>query len=195
MESQQPPEIRLIGELFQTYILAEIDGMFVAVDKHAAHERILYEELKAQNDHPMERQLLLSPIRLTLSREEYGCVLDHLEQIQHMGFLAENFGDSSILIREIPLVLDQHNCQEVFEDLINNICQNKKDITPKVLDDLYHSMACKAAIKANDHNTPEELYQLLQRVWTDESIRYCPHGRPVILTFTKERFEKQFGRT
>ena len=75
MESQQPPEIRLIGELFQTYILAEIDGMFVAVDKHAAHERILYEELKAQNDHPMERQLLLSPIRLTLSREEYGsCV-------------------------------------------------------------------------------------------------------------------------
>ncbi|MBC5787247.1 DNA mismatch repair endonuclease MutL [Clostridium facile] len=195
MESQQPPEIRLIGELFQTYILAEIDGMFVAVDKHAAHERILYEELKAQNDHPMERQLLLSPIRLTLSREEYGCVLDHLEQIQHMGFLAENFGDRSILIREIPLVLDQHNCQEVFEDLINNICQNKKDITPKVLDDLYHSMACKAAIKANDHNTPEELYQLLQRVWTDESIRYCPHGRPVILTFTKERFEKQFGRT
>ena len=92
-------------------------------------------------------------------------------------------------------MLDQHNCQEVFEDLINNICQNKKDITPKVLDDLYHSMACKAAIKANHHNTPEELYQLLQRVWTDESIRYCPHGRPVILMFTKERFEKQFGRT
>ena len=195
MESQQQPEIRLIGELFQTYILAEIDNMFVAVDKHAAHERILYEELKAQNDHPMERQLLLTPIRLTLTREEYGCVLDHLEQIQHMGFLAEDFGDRSILIREIPLVLDQHNSKDVFEDLVDNICQNKKDITPKVLDDLYHSMACKAAIKANDHNTPEELYQLLQRVWTDESIRYCPHGRPVILTFTKERFEKQFGRT
>lgn len=190
---EERPAIRVIGELFKTYILAEADGQFVIVDKHAAHERILYERLKREAG-DLDRQVLLSPVSLSCSVEEHECILSHLDVLEKLGFFAEDFGDSTVLIREIPVILDRQSVTEVFGDIVNNLMRNKRDVSPKALEDLYHSMACRAAIKANDDNSPAELRELFEQVYFDEAIRYCPHGRPVVMTVTKERFERQFGR-
>lgn len=187
------PFYRIIGELFKTYILAEVENQLVMVDKHAAHERILYEKLKHEAGN-LDRQVLLTPVSVTCSVEEHECVLSNTETLEKLGFFAEDFGGNSILIREIPMILDREVVQDVFGDILNNLMKNKRDVTPQVLEELYHSMACKAAVKANDVNSPAELERLFERVYFDEAIRYCPHGRPVAITMTKERFERQFGR-
>ena len=163
------------------------------VDKHAAHERILYEKLKQEAGN-LDRQVLLTQVSVTCSVEENECVLSNTETLEKLGFFAEDFGGNSILIREIPMILDREVVQDVFGDILNNLMKNKRDVTPQVLEELYHSMACKAAVKANDVNSPAELERLFERVYFDEAIRYCPHGRPVAITMTKERFERQFGR-
>ena len=163
------------------------------VDKHADHERILYEKLKQEAGN-LDRQVLLAPVSVTCSVEEHECILANAETLERLGFLAEDFGGSSVLIREIPMVLDREAVEDVFGDILNNLMKNKRDVSPQVLEELYHSMACKAAIKANDVNSPAELERLFERVYFDEAIRYCPHGRPVAITMTKERFERQFGR-
>lgn len=192
-EKEARPVYRIIGELFKTYILAEVEDQLVMVDKHAAHERILYEKLKQEAGN-LDRQVLLAPVSVTCSVEEHECILANAETLERLGFLAEDFGGSSVLIREIPMVLDQEAVEDVFGDILNNLMKNKRDVSPQVLEELYHSMACKAAIKANDVNSPAELERLFERVYFDEAIRYCPHGRPVAITMTKERFERQFGR-
>lgn len=192
-EKEARPVYRIIGELFKTYILAEVEDQLVMVDKHAAHERILYEKLKQEAGN-LDRQVLLAPVSVTCSVEEHECILANAETLERLGFLAEDFGGSSVLIREIPMVLDREAVEDVFGDILNNLMKNKRDVSPQVLEELYHSMACKAAIKANDVNSPAELERLFERVYFDEAIRYCPHGRPVAITMTKERFERQFGR-
>lgn len=192
-EKEARPVYRIIGELFKTYILAEVEDQLVMVDKHAAHERILYEKLKQEAGN-LDRQVLLAPVSVTCSVEEHECILANAETFERLGFLAEDFGGSSVLIREIPMVLDREAVEDVFGDILNNLMKNKRDVSPQVLEELYHSMACKAAIKANDVNSPAELERLFERVYFDEAIRYCPHGRPVAITMTKERFERQFGR-
>lgn len=192
-EKEARPVYRIIGELFKTYILAEVEDQLVMVDKHAAHERILYEKLKQEAGN-LDRQVLLAPVSITCSVEEHECILANAETLERLGFLAEDFGGSSVLIREIPMVLDREAVEDVFGDILNNLMKNKRDVSPQVLEELYHSMACKAAIKANDVNSPAELERLFERVYFDEAIRYCPHGRPVAITMTKERFERQFGR-
>ncbi len=192
-EKEMRPVYRIIGELFKTYILAEVENQLVLVDKHAAHERILYEKLKQEAGN-LDRQVLLAPVSITCSVEEHECILANEETLEKLGFLAEDFGGNSVLIREIPMVLDREAVEDVFGDILNNLMKNKRDVSPQVLEELYHSMACKAAIKANDVNSPAELERLFERVYFDEAIRYCPHGRPVAITMTKERFERQFGR-
>lgn len=192
-EKEARPVYRIIGELFKTYILAEVEDQLVMVDKHAAHERILYEKLKQEAGN-LDRQVLLAPVSVTCSVEEHECILANAETLERLGFLAEDFGGSSVLIREIPMVLDREAVEDVFGDILNNLMKNKRDVSPQVLEELYHSMACKAAIKANDVNSPAELERLFERVYFDEAIRYCPHGRPVAIIMTKERFERQFGR-
>lgn len=186
-------DIKVIGELFKTYVLAEIGDDFIMMDKHAAHERILYEQLKA-TEHDFDRQVLLSPATVVFSKEEYDALLQNQDIVNHFGFTIEDFGNSMILIREIPSVLDQFDASQLLSEIALNIKQLKRNASPQVLEDLYHSVACKAAIKANDNNSLLELISLIERVYTDESIRYCPHGRPVIRVISKAKIEKQFGR-
>lgn len=186
-------DIKIIGELFQTYILAEFGDEFIMIDKHAAHERILYEELKKQQQ-ALERQLLISPLTLTLSQEECEALLQHKSVVEYFGFVVEEFGNSTVLVREIPAMLDQMDASQLISELALNICQQKNDVTPQSLENLLHSLACKAAIKAYDKNSLLELISLVERVYTDEAIRYCPHGRPVIQITTKAKVERQFGR-
>lgn len=194
VSSEKQDYLRIIGEIFKTYILVEVGNNFVVIDKHAAHERILYEKIK-RNTGRLERQILLLPKKIVLdSNEDYELILDNSEIFIQFGFGVEDFGGRSILIREIPMVLDDKNFVEVFEEIVLNLKTKINDFTPATLDNLYHTMACRAAIKANDDNNVEELKALVDQVYFDENIRTCPHGRPVVLTFSKERFDREFGR-
>ncbi len=194
ISSEKQDYLRIVGEIFKTYILVEVGNNFVVIDKHAAHERILYEKIRKESD-KLERQILLLPKKVVLdSNEDHELVLDNSEIFIKFGFGVEDFGGRSILIREIPMALDNKNCIEVFEEILLNLKTKINDFTPATLDDLYHTIACRAAIKANDDNNIEELRALVNQVYFDEKIRTCPHGRPVVLTFDKERFDREFGR-
>ena len=186
--------LRVVGEIFKTYILAEVGNNFVIVDKHAAHERILYEKIKKESNN-LERQVLIIPKKVILSsNEDHELVVDNNELFLKFGFGIEDFGGHAVLIREIPAVLDCKNFVEIFYEMVYNVRTKINDLTPETLDNMYHTMACRAAIKANDENSAKELEALVNQVYFDENIRTCPHGRPVILTFKKERFDKEFGR-
>lgn len=187
------PKIKLCGEVFKTYILAEIDDHFLMIDKHAAHERILYEKLRSSHG-DLEGQFLLTPMTLTLSREDYMTLLEHKETLLRYGFEIDDFGQCSIQMRSIPSLLDTADAVSVLYELSANLRKNKKDISPEQIDDILHSMACKAAIKANSYTGEQELLALVKEVYQNDAIRYCPHGRPVVITMTKYELEKKFHR-
>lgn len=194
-ETAAPAElqIRVIGELFETYILSEINGTFVVIDKHAAHERILFEKLRSERK-PLDHQVLLSPFTVLLSEDECDAVMSNLDVLDSLGFRLEGFGPSMVLVREIPVLLEQRDASQMIEEIALNLKSNKHDPSPSQLDDLYHSVACKAAIKAHDKNNKMELRELVERVYTDEAVRYCPHGRPVMQIWSKSKINKLFGR-
>ena len=192
-EKETIGKIRFCGELFKTYILAEIDNNFVMVDKHAAHERILYEKLRASCGE-IEGQLLLTPLTLTFSREDYFALLNSRKEIRKYGFEIEDFGQCTVQVREIPIFLDTRDATQVLYELGCNLRKNKRDITPELIDDMLHSIACKAAIKANDSSSDQELLAIVREVYTNENIRYCPHGRPVVIVTSKYELEKKFHR-
>jgi DNA mismatch repair protein MutL len=182
----------MIGEVFKTYILFETEDLFIMMDKHAAHERILFEQLK-EKIHLQERQILLTPISVPLSSEEADALLSHRELTGKLGFVLER-ENGTVRVKEAPLILSRYDLRGIVEDLAKNLLLSKVDITPQAFDDLLHSMACRAAIKANEDNTPEELEELAKQVYFDHKIRHCPHGRPVGITMTKYEIEKRFGR-
>lgn len=188
-----PVTIRHCGELFKTYILAEVENHFLIIDKHAAHERILYEKLRAAHN-TIEAQLLLTPLTLTFSREEYLALLENKETLISYGFEIDDFGKCSVQVRSIPIFLDTLDATQVLYELGCSLRKNKRDISPELIDDMLHSIACKAAIKANDVNGEQELMEIVKEVYQNDNIRYCPHGRPVVITMTKYELEKKFHR-
>lgn len=189
---EQPEPIRLLGEALHTYIIAEWRGSVFFIDKHAAHERILYNQLK-ETAHE-GAQLLLSPLSVSLSREEYGALTEAFEQLRQAGFEVEEFGGNTLLIRAVPMMLSDGNIAESLREIAGGLLTGKREITTERLDWIYHSVACRAAVKAGDGSTPGELLQLAQRVLYNEDIRTCPHGRPVCFELTAREIEKQFGR-
>lgn len=191
VEELQKP-VNLIGEIFGTYILAQQDNVFMIIDKHAAHERIIFEQLKTKKHNNV--QMLLSPITVTLSTESHNAFVENIASVEEMGFEVEDFGGSSLLIRAVPTILEPYDITEIIEEIADSFKNNKRSVTPSVVEDLYHSVACKAAIKANDKNNSMELAEIVNRVCNDESIRYCPHGRPVVITMTEYELKKKFGR-
>ena len=188
-------KLRVVGEIFKLYILAEIDDNFIIIDKHAAHEKMLYNKLKNNEKENLERQILLSPIKFSFkSVEECEMVLEKNNVFLKFGFLIEPFQGNTILIREIPLILADENCKDVFEEIAFNIKNNKKYLTPEKLDKIYSIIACKGAIKAHEDNSEKELEKLVEKTYFDVTVRNCPHGRPALLVYKKERFDKKFGR-
>ncbi len=187
-----PKPVRVVGEIFGTFILAVYDGVFVIIDKHAAHERIIFEELRKR--HNNNSQMLLAPITITLSPKAHAGFVENLSVARDMGFEAEDFGGETVLVRAVPTVLEPYNIVEIVEEMAENFSALKKSPEPSDLEELYHSVACKAAVRANDKNSSEELSELANRVCTDEAIRYCPHGRPVVITMTEYELRKKFGR-
>lgn len=190
MESEVP--IQYVGELFSTYVLAQRGESLFIIDKHAAHERILYNKLKA-NAHS-EEQMLLVPVAVTVSREEHTALLDSVEELKIAGISIEDFGGQSVLVRSFPLDLTGEDIDNTLREIATGLVGGNREVQTAKLDWIYHSSACRAAIKAGDLSKPAELLELAKRVLSDDSVRFCPHGRPVCIEMTKKELEKQFGR-
>ncbi|MBR2338976.1 MAG: DNA mismatch repair endonuclease MutL [Clostridia bacterium] len=189
---KQTETVRYIGEALHTYVLAEKGGSLFLIDKHAAHERILYNDLKKAQRH--DAQYLLAPLTVALSREEYGVLLDEKEALTAAGFDVDDFGGTSLLVRAIPALLTGGDAADILREIAGGLLSGRREITTGTMDWIYHSVACRAAVKAGDNGTAPELAALAQRVLTDDDIRTCPHGRPVCVELTKKELEKQFGR-
>lgn len=196
---EQPPipaEIatRILGEAFSTYILVEYgrDGLMF-IDKHAAHERLLYERLKVGAE-GTEAQTLLEPVTVNLSQEEYTAVLAHEKELYQAGFEVSDFGAGMVLVRTAPLMLDGQDAAGAVMEIAGRLAGLKTEITTEHMDWVYHNVACRAAMKAGDHTTREELISLAKDLEQNPQIRYCPHGRPVYVLLKRRELEKQFGR-
>lgn len=184
---------KYLGEAFKTYIFAEYNGKLAVIDKHAAHERMLYNKLKKDNG-SNGSQLMLKPCTVVLSKEEYVAVTENLEMIRSAGFEIDDFGDGAVIVRACPLNLENEDVTQLITEIAGYLTQNKRDILPEQLDWVYHSIACRAAIKAGNKQTDYELIEFTKQLLSDENVRYCPHGRPVLIELTKYELDKQFGR-
>ena len=193
----EPPEpLRLIGETFGTYILAEGRDGLCLIDKHAAHERLLFEELKAAyaaGDIP--RQLLLASMRVSLPKDRYGALVQNLDAVSQAGFGVEDFGDGSVLVREVPAILEAGQVEDAILEMAEMLVKSYTKLDLAFFDDLFHSVACKAAVKGNRFSNRREQQELLDRLAAAPHVRNCPHGRPVMLVMTRRELEKMFGRT
>lgn len=193
-EQPDPYELaRLIGELFGTYILLENQDQLILVDKHAAHERLIFEQLK-KLDLTQDRQVLLTPVLVHLSREDYAAVADRNDLFAQLGFEVENFDGGDLLVREVPLTLSEHDIRSIIEEIAHKTAQNHNDLTPESLDNLLHNIACRSAIKAHDKTTSLELEEIISLLRNNEAVKYCPHGRPIARLLSKREIEKMFGR-
>ncbi|MCQ2455116.1 MAG: DNA mismatch repair endonuclease MutL [Clostridia bacterium] len=184
-------EAKYIGEVFSTYIVAEMGDSIYLIDKHAAHERMNFNRLK--ENAKAESQQLLMPQNVRLSREEFDAVISNTALLEKAGFELEDFGNGSVLIRAVPAML----CAEDVTDMIVEAAQGlltKGAPESEKLDKIYHTVACKAAIKGGNITGKTELEALAKKVLADNSIMYCPHGRPVAFKITKKELEKNFGR-
>ncbi len=186
-------EVRVIGELFKNYIIAEAESQMLIFDKHAAHERVLFERLKAEMSES-SRQMLMNPVSVLLGTEEADALLNNAELLKSMGFIFEFDCMPYVKVKEIPTFAQNLGIEELVCEIAHNIVIGKSNPQPEYLDDTLHTIACKAAIKANDKNDLSELQKLAEEVYNDERIRHCPHGRPVMFVITKYELEKQFRR-
>lgn len=192
-EPEKEVWFRLIGEAFKNYAIAETENSIILIDKHAAHERIRFERLR-QGKEDLTAQILLEPVRLRLDHAEYDAIASRTELCADLGFLIEAEEPPYIIIKGIPTMLDEKDCTDLVTELAENLSRHAHDPLPEILDDMYHSMACKGAIKANEDTSEEELIFLFKEVLSDDRIKYCPHGRPIMFELTKSDIEKQFRR-
>lgn len=187
------PDFRVIGEAFKTYIIVEIEGALYFIDKHAAHERMNYEELKSST--VIHSQILLQPVVVRLSKEEYSAVCDNLALYSKCGFAVEDFGNSSVIVRECPSILDGERIEDLICETAGKLLDGKTDITPEKMDWIFHSTSCRAAVKGGDYTSPYERELFVKKLLAMPNIRYCPHGRPVMIKMSRYDIEKQFGRS
>lgn len=190
-EEKKKDEIKIIGEAFKTYIIAQVGEKLVIVDKHAAHERIIFNRLK-QNE--MSSQYLFTPVTVTLGKNEYSAVLENLELLSKAGYSVEDFGVGSVIVRECPCEISLDDIPLQIAEIAGYLCDNKTDIETEKIDWIYHSAACRAAVKAGSSMQPYEQQKFVEMLLSDENVRYCPHGRPVLIEMTRNELEKQFGR-
>jgi len=188
---KEETEIRFIGEAFFTYIIVEKGDTVYFIDKHAAHERINFNRLK--NSVKAESQQLLLPVTVRLSSEEFTAITQNAELLEKVGFEVEDFGNLTVIVRAIPAILGNEDVTDTILEVAENLL-TKGTAMGETLDRIYHTVSCKAAIKAGNINGKTELERLAREVLCDSDVMYCPHGRPVAFTLTKKGLEKQFGR-
>ncbi len=188
------PAARFVGEVFETYIVAQVGGEMLLIDKHAAHERILFEQISEQNGGVCERQILLEPVIVPVSLEEQQAALENAQCLEKIGFVAEDFGEGELAVREAPTYLALGGVRDAVTEIVRRLAEGSQDMTTGSREWLLHSCACRAAIKAGHRSSDEELIALVNDILTSKIPKYCPHGRPVYITLTKKEIEKQFGR-
>lgn len=195
-EITMPKEIqwRMVGELYNSYIIVEQGDEAFLIDKHAAHERILFEKLKA-NQESISSQSLLAPVSVRLSPSACAELLTNTELLAELGFEIEEFGENTILLRQIPMDLSPDHAAESIEALSADLLDGRRESKDTVRDELLHTVACKAAIKAGWKNDEAELMAVAAQVMSREDLKYCPHGRPICVSLSKKQLEKQFKRT
>lgn len=190
----EAPPWRMVGELYRSYILVEQGEDAFLIDKHAAHERILFDKLR-KNQEAICAQALLSPIPCRLTPVLAGLLLENRALLLDMGFEVEPFGENTVLLRQVPMDLSPEDAQEALEALAADLAAGKQLEAKALRDNLLHTVACKAAIKAGWRTDEQELLALVRQVMAREDLKYCPHGRPICVTLSKKQLEKQFKRT
>ena len=188
-----PEPLRYVGELFRTYILAERGDEVCIIDKHAAHERQLFEKLAA-NYGDVPSQLLLEPLVIELSAEEKTALLANLPLLESVGLEVSDFGGSSVCLRSVPADVEQGSAEDLLVELAAKLAHGSRDALNERTEWVLHSISCRAAIKAGDHTSPQELMALAEKILSGEVPPFCPHGRPCVLKLTRKELEKQFGR-
>ena len=196
VEAQKPmveetPVITVIGEAFSTYIVVQMKDSLYLIDKHAAHERILFNKLKEEQS--TEVQALLTPITAVLPRENYDALIGNIELLEKSGFEIEDFGNSSVIVRAIPSFLAGDDVTSVLTEISEGIISTGR-VSNDRLEHIFHTVSCRAAVKAGNSISRTEMQSLAERVLSDKDIMYCPHGRPVAFEIKKKELEKQFGR-
>lgn len=193
LEMPQQAPWRMVGELYNSYILVEQGDEAFLIDKHAAHERILFEKLKA-NQERISAQELMQPVPVRLSPTAAAELLANGEMLEELGFALEEFGENTLLLRQIPMDLSPEDAAEAVEALAADLLSGRREHKDTVRDELLHTVACKAAIKAGWKNDEKELLVLAEAVMAREDLKYCPHGRPICVSLSKKQLEKQFRR-
>lgn len=191
-EKDDAPVFRVVGEAFRTYIIVEIENDLYYIDKHAAHERMNFEKLKAESN--ISSQLLLMPVAVKLSAEEYSVITDNIPLLSKCGFEVEDFGNLSVIVRETPSMLDGSDIKDLILEIAEKLLQHKTDIEPDKMDWIFHSTACRSAVKGGDYTSEKERELFVEKLLSMPDIRYCPHGRPVMIKISRYELEKQFGR-
>ncbi len=190
-EPQEVADIILIGEAFGTYIVVQMGESVFMIDKHAAHERILFNELK--NSSKIEVQALLTPATVVLPKQEYDVIIENISLINKSGFEIEDFGNSALAVRAVPTTLIGEDISSLISEIAESLQKSGK-VEIEICENLYHTVACKAAIKAGTRISSDEMLSLSQKVLNSKEIMYCPHGRPVAFEIKKRELEKMFGR-
>ena len=184
---------RLVGELYNSYIIVEQGEEAFLIDKHAAHERILFEKLK-KNQEAISSQALLTPVTVRLNPAAAAELISNRELLKELGFELDEFGESTVLLRQIPMDLSPEGAAEAVESIAADLLNGRREEITKVRDEVLHTVACKAAVKAGWLSDEKELLALVKQVMADEELKYCPHGRPICITLSKKQLEKQFKR-
>ena len=188
------PDLRLIGEAFGLYVIAESGHKLVIIDKHAAHERIIFERLMSRNCRQFS-QTLLTGVKVLLTADQFSAVEENQELLADLGFTFDLSDAPCVTATAVPTFIMELDMEEIVCEVAENLRLHKVSPQSGQLDDIFHTVACKAAIKGGDRNSPEELLSLVKQVCYDEKIRHCPHGRPVMFTMTKSNMDHQFKRT
>ena len=188
-----PEPLRYVGEVFRTYILAERGDELCLIDKHAAHERQLYEKLAA-NYGNVPSQMLLEPAAIDLAAEEKQALLDNIPLLENAGLEIADFGGNTVVLRAVPADVEPQNAESLLVEIANKLLKGGHDALSEHTEWVLHSISCRAAIKAGDKSSPQELLALAEKILSGEVPPFCPHGRPCVLKLTRKELEKQFGR-
>lgn len=193
--SEQKEEVftKVLGEVFDTFIVCQRQNDMYLVDKHAAHERINFEEIK-KSLNSLDCQMLISPVSVLLSYDEYDAIIENIESARNLGFIIEDAKAPFVKVLGLPVIINAEDAEEAVSELSKNYLNHMNDPQLDILDDLCHSIACKASVKGNIPSKLEELQALCEKVFDDELTKYCPHGRPIFVKFSKREIEKLFKR-
>ena len=191
--ADEPLHLSYVGEAFQTYIITQRGDELCLIDKHAAHERQIYEKLAADYGN-LPSQLLLAPLVISLSAEEKQALLENTGLLENAGIEVGDFGGSSVLLRAVPSDVEQKDLEDMLVEIAAKLAKGSRDALSEQTEWVLHSVSCRAAIKAGDRTSPEELMALAEKILSGEVPPFCPHGRPCVLKLTRKELEKQFGR-